>query len=162
MPTCYRLTFMCCQPCLLTFQCFQSCVSWTPFCYVRHTVVSETYPSVAVSHAWSKVLITVGWIWWRHQRDPHFNLASPPSNLKPTTELTLLNSSNVIKRSLSESHSCMVRSAMCDNCSLLMFEPTSNSSTWANRREPAATSVAQIVSDNVTSGSRLPEAILPW
>ena len=60
---------------------------------------------------------------------PHFNLASPPSNLKPTTELTLLNSSNVIKRSLSESHSCMVRSAMCDNCSLLMFEPTSNSST---------------------------------
>jgi len=22
MPTCYRLTFMCCQPCLPNFQCF--------------------------------------------------------------------------------------------------------------------------------------------
>jgi len=71
MPTCYRLTFMCSQPCLPTFQCFQSFVSWAPFCifsyYVRHTVVSG-----------SKVLITVGWIWWRHQRGPLFNLASGP------------------------------------------------------------------------------------
>ena len=87
MPTCYRLTFMCCQPCLLTFQCFQSCVSWTPFCYVRHTVVSETYPSVAVSHAWSKVLITVGWIWWRHQRGPILILPHPPPTLNPPLSL---------------------------------------------------------------------------
>jgi len=27
MPTCYCLTFMCCQPYLPNFQCFQSCVS---------------------------------------------------------------------------------------------------------------------------------------
>ena len=45
MPTYYCLTFMCCQPCLPTFQCFQSCVSWTPFCIfsfccVSHAVVS--------------------------------------------------------------------------------------------------------------------------
>jgi len=54
MPTCYCLTFMCCQPCLPTFWCFQSYVSWTPFCifsffYVSHAVVSGTYSSVAVS-----------------------------------------------------------------------------------------------------------------
>jgi len=30
MPTCHCLTFMCCQACLPNFQCFQSCVSWTP------------------------------------------------------------------------------------------------------------------------------------
>jgi len=29
MPTWNWLTFMCCQPCLPNFQCFQSCVSWT-------------------------------------------------------------------------------------------------------------------------------------
>jgi len=49
MPTCYCLTFVCCQPFLPTFQCFQSCVSWTPlcifsFCYVSHVVVSGTWP----------------------------------------------------------------------------------------------------------------------
>ena len=38
----------------LVFQCFESCVSWTPFCifsfiYVSHAVVSGTYTSVAVS-----------------------------------------------------------------------------------------------------------------
>ena len=27
MPTCYCLTFVCCQPCLSNFQCIQSCVS---------------------------------------------------------------------------------------------------------------------------------------
>jgi len=52
MPTCYCLTYMCCQPCLLNFQCFRSCVS-TPFwifsCCVSHAIVSGTYPSVAVS-----------------------------------------------------------------------------------------------------------------
>ena len=32
-----------------------------------------------------KVLITVGWVWWRHQRAPLFSLASGPPNLKPTT-----------------------------------------------------------------------------
>jgi len=31
MPTCYCLTFMCCQSCLPNFQCFHTCVSWTPF-----------------------------------------------------------------------------------------------------------------------------------
>jgi len=45
MPTSYCLTFMCCQPCLPNFQCFLSCVPWTPFCifsfcYVSHAVVS--------------------------------------------------------------------------------------------------------------------------
>ena len=53
MATCYCLTFMCCQPCLSNFQCFQSCVSWTPFCifscYVSNAVVSGTYPWVAIS-----------------------------------------------------------------------------------------------------------------
>ena len=29
IPTWNWLTFMCCQPCLHNFQCFQSCVSWT-------------------------------------------------------------------------------------------------------------------------------------
>jgi len=32
-----------------------------------------------------KVLITVGWVWWRHQRGPLFGLASGPPNLKLTT-----------------------------------------------------------------------------
>jgi len=54
MSTCYCLIFMCCQPCLPSFQCFQSCGSWTPFCifsfcYVSHAVVSGSHPSVAVS-----------------------------------------------------------------------------------------------------------------
>jgi len=43
VPTCYRLTFMCCQPCLPNFQWFQSCVSWTPFC-----IFSFCYFSYAV------------------------------------------------------------------------------------------------------------------
>jgi len=49
MPPCYRLTFMCCCLCLPNFQCFQSCVSWTPlciFCYIGHVVLSGTYPWV--------------------------------------------------------------------------------------------------------------------
>ena len=46
IPTCYCLTFTCCQPCLPNFQCFQSCASWTPLCifslcYVSHAVVSS-------------------------------------------------------------------------------------------------------------------------
>jgi len=53
MPTCYCLNFICCQPCLPSFQCFQSCVSWTPFCifscYASHVVVLGTYPWAAVS-----------------------------------------------------------------------------------------------------------------
>jgi len=32
MPTCYCPTSVCCQPCLPTVQCFQSCVSWSPYC----------------------------------------------------------------------------------------------------------------------------------
>ena len=52
-PTCYCLTFMCCQPCLPNLQCFQSCVSWTPFCifsffYFSNAAVSGTSPWVAV------------------------------------------------------------------------------------------------------------------
>jgi len=38
MSTCYRLTFMCCQPCLPNLQCFQSCVSWTPFAFSPSTM----------------------------------------------------------------------------------------------------------------------------
>jgi len=33
----------------------------------------------------SKVIITVGWVWWHHHRAPLFSLASGPPNLKPTT-----------------------------------------------------------------------------
>jgi len=33
MLTCFCPTFVCCQPCLSTFQCFQGCVSWTPFAF---------------------------------------------------------------------------------------------------------------------------------
>jgi len=79
---------MCCQPCLPNFQCFPSCASWTPlcifsFCYASHAVVSGTYPTVAVSKAWSKVLITVGWVWWRYQRGPFLVLSRAPSTLHP-------------------------------------------------------------------------------
>ena len=50
MPICYCLTFVCCQPCLSNFQCFQSFVSWAPFCIFSSCyVVSGTDPSVAVS-----------------------------------------------------------------------------------------------------------------
>jgi len=55
MPSCYCLTFICCQPCLLpNFQCFQGCVSWTPFCifsfcYACHVAVLGTHPGAAVS-----------------------------------------------------------------------------------------------------------------
>jgi len=40
--------------CLPNFQCFQSCVPWTPFCifsfcYFSYAVVSGTHPWVAVS-----------------------------------------------------------------------------------------------------------------
>jgi len=41
MPTCYCLTVMCCQPCLPNYQCFQSCVSWTPFCIFSFCCVSN-------------------------------------------------------------------------------------------------------------------------
>jgi len=30
-----------------------------------------------------KVLITVGWVWWRHQKGPLFSLASGPPTLNP-------------------------------------------------------------------------------
>jgi len=43
MPTCYCLTFMCCLPCLPNFQCFQSCVSWTPFCIFSFCYVSNAF-----------------------------------------------------------------------------------------------------------------------
>ena len=46
--------------------------------------ISGTYPWVAVSQAWSKVIITVGWVWWRHQRAPFLVLPRAP-NPKPTT-----------------------------------------------------------------------------
>jgi len=54
MPTCYYLTFMCCQSCLPNFQCFQNCVSWTSFCIFSfccfsYAVVSGTYSWVTVS-----------------------------------------------------------------------------------------------------------------
>jgi len=45
MPTCYCLTFMCCQPCLPIFQCYQNFASWTLLCFipaVSHVVVSGT------------------------------------------------------------------------------------------------------------------------
>ena len=46
MPTCYCLTFTCCQPCLPIFQGYQKFVSWTQVCtfscYVSHAVVSGT------------------------------------------------------------------------------------------------------------------------
>jgi len=32
MPTCHCPAFLCCWPCLPTFQSFQSCISWTPIC----------------------------------------------------------------------------------------------------------------------------------
>ena len=31
----------------------------------------------------SEVIITVGWVWWRHQRAPLFSLASGPPTLNP-------------------------------------------------------------------------------
>jgi len=37
------LTFMCCLPCLPNFQCFQSCVSWTPFCIFSFCYVSNAF-----------------------------------------------------------------------------------------------------------------------
>jgi len=56
MQTCCRLTLkcQCYQPCFPNFQCFKSCVSWTPFfifslCCVSHAVVSGMNPWVAVS-----------------------------------------------------------------------------------------------------------------
>jgi len=65
MPICYYLTFMRCQPCLPNFQCFQSCVSWTPFCifsfcYFSYAVVSGI-PLRGRILGKSKVTITVGW-----------------------------------------------------------------------------------------------------
>jgi len=38
----------------------------------------------------SKVIITVGWVWWRHQRAPFFSLASGPPTLKPPLPTSLL------------------------------------------------------------------------
>jgi len=55
MSTCYCLTFVSFKPCLLNFQRFESCVSWTPFCifsfcYFSYAVVSGTYPWVYLRH----------------------------------------------------------------------------------------------------------------
>ena len=88
MPTCYCL---CCQPCLPNFQCFQSCVSWTPFCifsfcYFSFAVVWGTYPWVAISYANQKSLSRGAEYDDRHHRAPLFSLASDPLNLKPTTD----------------------------------------------------------------------------
>ena len=42
----------------------------------------------------SKVIITVGWVWWYHLRTPLFSLASGPPNPKPTiAEIVNLESS---------------------------------------------------------------------
>jgi len=88
MPTCYCLTFKCCQPCLPNFQCFQSCVSWTPFCifscYFSYAVVSGTYPWAAVSQAYQKWLPRLA-EYDDVIREPLFSLASGPPNPKPTT-----------------------------------------------------------------------------
>jgi len=37
----------------------------------------------------SEVIITFGWVWWRHQRAPLFSLASVPPTLNPPLEITL-------------------------------------------------------------------------
>jgi len=88
MPIYYYLTFMCCQPCLPNFQCFQSCASWTPFCIssccVSHAIVSGVYPSVVVSWAWSKCLSRLAEYDDVIRGAPIFSLASGPPNLKPT------------------------------------------------------------------------------
>ena len=36
----------------------------------------------------SNVIITVGWLWWRHQRAPLFSLASGPPTLNPPLPIT--------------------------------------------------------------------------
>ena len=88
MPTCYCLTFESCKPCLLNFQRFQSCVSWTPFCifsfcYFSYAVVSGTYPWVYLRqiksdyHGWLIMMTLSG--------APLFCLASGPPNPKSTT-----------------------------------------------------------------------------
>jgi len=41
------------------------------------------------------VLITIGWVWWRHQRAPIFSLASGPPNPKPTTGHNKTNFNNM-------------------------------------------------------------------
>jgi len=94
MTTCLYLILICCQPFLPNLQCFQSCVSWTPFCIfscnVSHAVVSVTYPWVAVSEAWPKMLTKVGWIWWRHQRALFLFLPRVPPTLNTSLVASFL------------------------------------------------------------------------
>jgi len=37
---------------------------------MRHREAHNTVAGISPSWAWSKGLITVGWVWWRHQRVP--------------------------------------------------------------------------------------------
>jgi len=86
-PTSYCLTFICCQPCLPNFQCFQSCVSWTPFCifsfcYFSYAVVSGTYLWVYLRKIKSDYH---GWLNMMTSSEGPFLVLPRPSNPKPTT-----------------------------------------------------------------------------
>jgi len=87
MPTCYCLNFMCCQPCLPNFQCFQSFVAYTLLHFLLFQLC-RNLRNISLGGCIlgkSNVLITVGWVWWRHQRAPFLVLPQAPPNPKPTT-----------------------------------------------------------------------------
>jgi len=89
MPTWYWLTFMCCQPCLPTFQCFQSCVSWTLLhslllCLSCHSLRSVSFSGLILGLIKSAYH---GWLSMKTSTEsPFFGLPSGPPNPKPTTD----------------------------------------------------------------------------
>jgi len=90
---------MCCHPCLSNFQCFQSCVSWTPFCnftfcYVSHDVVSGTYLWVAQWHITHDYKRLTRHAWKRLERGAEWlidkqglSLCSPSHQMSRLTEV---------------------------------------------------------------------------
>jgi len=88
MPTWNWLTFMCCQPCLPNFQCFQSFVSWTLLHSLLLRLSCHSLRNISFSglilgliksayHGWLSIMTS--------SEGPLFGLASGPPNPKPTT-----------------------------------------------------------------------------
>jgi len=82
-----------CQPCLPNFQCFQSCLSWTPFC-IFSFCYTQTCRSLRNICLGGRILGLIksdyyGWLsMMTSSEGPLFGPASGLPNPKPTTAPT--------------------------------------------------------------------------
>ena len=92
MPTCYCLTFMCCQPVFRTFSVCKVVHHENPFAFSPSAISVMPYSLRNISLdgrilGKSKVIIMAGWVWWRHQRAPFLVLPRAPPTLNPPLQI---------------------------------------------------------------------------